>query len=139
MKIIHKKDKEYFIRFDRGEDVVEVFKQFCLEQKFQGGAFTAIGAAEYLILSFYNLETKEYEDHDIDEEVEILGVTGSVSYKDDEVVMHAHGSFGKRDLSVIGGHVKKMVVSATCEMHLQVFDTKMVREFDGETGLYLLK
>ena len=61
-----------------------------------------------------------------------------MSMKGEELAFHGHGSFAGADMNLIGGHVKRMIVSATTEMQLQVLSMSMKRKFDEEIGLHLL-
>ncbi|MBI4159907.1 DNA-binding protein [Candidatus Wolfebacteria bacterium] len=56
-----------------------------------------------------------------------------------KVVIHAHGSFSDKEMKVVAGHVKRLVVSATCEIFLTAMDGKLEREYSEEIGLNLLK
>lgn len=59
--------------------------------------------------------------------------------RDEKLTIHIHGTFSKNDLSVIGGHVKELVISATCEVLLIPFEIKLLRAKDDMTGLNLLQ
>ena len=52
--------------------------------------------------------------------------------------LHAHGSFGRTDFSVIGGHVFKLVTLATCEIFLIKLDGEMKRKNNPDLQLNLL-
>jgi predicted DNA-binding protein with PD1-like motif len=139
MKIIIQDKESYIVRFDRGEELVIGLIAFVVQENIGVAHFTAIGAAGELLLSYYSLPTKEYQDHEIKEDMEIAGLVGNVAYMNNKPVIHAHGTFSRPDLSVIGGHVKKLVVSATCEVHLSQLGGHTTRGFDEETGLNLLQ
>lgn len=139
MQKILAENSKFILRFDRGEDVIEKLKGFCAENQIGSGYFSVIGAVKGLILSFYDLEKKEFIDKEYDDYLEIASFTGNIAVKDSEVVVHSHGVFSDRELKTIGGHVKKMIVSATCELVLEKFEQKTEREYDEETGLNLLK
>lgn len=53
--------------------------------------------------------------------------------------MHIHLSAGDRENKVYGGHLNSAVVSATCEMFIQVIDGTVERKFDEGVGLNLFK
>ena len=139
MKIILKNKNKYILRFDPRDELIGSLKDFCIDQDIKSGVFSAIGACNELITSYYNLNKKEYEDKDILERLEIVSLTGSVALFEGNVLIHAHGLFSDSNMQVRGGHVKKLVVSATCELSLEVFDEALEREYDEKTGLNLLK
>lgn len=138
MRIILQNNQNYIVRFDRGEEVVSGLAKFAQAERIDAAHFTAIGAAGEVVLSYYNLETKTYEDHTLTEDLEITGITGNVASMAGAVIVHAHGTCSRRDLSVVGGHIKKLVVSATCEAHITSFRGQLTRRYDERTGLNLL-
>ena len=126
------------IRFDKDEEVMQKLGKFIIEEKITSGYFAIIGSTKEVILSYYNLKSKQFEDHPIEEDLEVVSVTGNIAWMNETPVIHAHGVFSRSDLSTLGGHIKKLVVSATCEVMLTIDDTTVTRTHDVETGLNLL-
>ncbi|MEO8637416.1 MAG: PPC domain-containing DNA-binding protein [Candidatus Taylorbacteria bacterium] len=139
MKLILEDDNYFVCRFDKGEEVMQGIADFCREREIGAGFFSAIGSVGELVLSYYNLENKKYEDRDFREKLEVTGVIGNVSLMKDLPLIHAHGTFSDKDMQVYGGHVKKLVVSATVEVMFTKLNGKIMREFNEETGLNLLQ
>ncbi len=127
-----------FMRLKKGDEFITSLKQITQNEHITASHFTAIGACGELTLSYYNLKEKKYEDHLFNEDMEITGIVGNCGWMNDEPIIHAHGTFGRKDLSVIGGHVKNLIVSATCEITLSILPGKIERKFDAETGLNLI-
>lgn len=138
MKIILNENRKYILRFLRGEDVIAELKRFSEERKIGAAFFYGIGAAREVILSRYNLEKKKYEDSELREMLEIATISGNVSTRSGEIVIHAHGVFGDKEKRARAGHVKRCVVSATCELFLEAFSGEIKRVFDDKSGLNLL-
>lgn len=138
MKILFSHNNNYALRFDKGEEVISLLTEFARENNISFASFTLIGASKEVTLSYYNLETKSYEDKTISEDMEILSVIGNIAIKENAPFIHAHGVFGRRDLSPIGGHIKSLTISATGEMFLTLYPKAISREYDEETGLFLL-
>lgn len=145
MKLIFKDDRRYVLRFDKNDEVIEGLIQFAEQEKITAAAFWGIGAAEEVVLACYDLDAKAYYDRRFDERLEIISLTGNIarmrkSGSDSErVVIHAHGSFSNKEMQLVAGHVKRLVVSATCEIVLMAMNGKLEREFSEEIGLNLLK
>lgn len=139
MQIITKQGNTYILRFDRGEEFIPTLQHFCTIHEIKAAYFHGIGACHKLELAWYNLETKDYEVHNIEENLEITSLTGNIALIDDVVFAHTHGVFGNRQLQTLAGHVKSMEISATCELKLDVFEGEIKREFDDVTGLKLMK
>ena len=139
MKAIKTDANNYVLRIDPGEELIEQLRLFCEKEKIGGGWFWAIGAAGEVTLSFYNLETREYEDTVLLERLEIASLTGNLAMKKSELIIHAHGSLSSPDLKTYSGHVKKLLISGTCEVLLRAFDVPLTRASDPETGLNILQ
>ncbi len=138
MKVLFTDTTFSVLRFDTGEDVLGLFATYCQENSLTAGSFSGLGAAGELILAYYHLETKQYEDHTYNEDVEIVTLTGNIARMEGKLVIHCHGVFGRPDMSTIGGHVKKLIVSATCELTLSHFPGNLTRAYHEKTGLNLL-
>lgn len=126
-------------RFDKNEDAIKGLVKFCVEQNIHAAHFTGLGACGSVTLSYYDLKKKKYLDKKFEEDLEIVNLTGNVAKLKKETVIHAHGVFGDKKYQTIGGHVKELIVSATCEIHLLVLKGKMKRGYDKKTGLNLLQ
>lgn len=122
----------------RGEELHTSLIAYAREHGLTSAWVTGLGGAGMMTLGYYNFETREYEWHDVDSDVEIVNLTGNLSIVDGEPFWHIHGTFGRADLTTIGGHVRELTVSLTCELHITPLETPMTRRFDDETGLKLL-
>lgn len=138
MYLAHESGSTHILGFKRGEEVISGLREFLKQRNIRAGHFTGLGAAESLEIAFYNLSAKEYERKVANYDVEILNLMGNTAMSDGEPIIHAHGVFGKRDFSAFGGHVFKIIVSGSCEIHLAALEGFMKREPDEATGLNLL-
>ena len=55
----------------------------------------------------------------------------------DEFYSHIHMSAGNDKGEVLGGHLNRAIVSATCEMIINIIDGRVDRLFNEEIGLNL--
>ena len=138
MKLLLKDSRRYFLRFNAGEEVLGILKNFLRKEKIFAGYFSAIGACQTAELAYFNLATKKYENKVFQEDLEIVSLTGNSAVKDNEIVLHAHTVLSGANFSTLGGHAMKLVVSATCEMFLIKLDGRMERKLDLEANLNLL-
>ena len=139
MKKILQESRRYILRFDLGEDAIETLKGFCVEEKIVSGFVSGIGAVSEVVLGFYDLANKRYIDNSIVKNMEIASFSGNFSVFENEPVIHAHGVFSDESGVCIGGHVKKMVVAATCEAFLIKLDEKIERIKNSEIELNLME
>lgn len=138
MKIILQDKNKYILRIMAGEDVIAGIAGFCADNKIEAGSFSGIGAASDFTLSYYDLNKKEYKDVSIFERHEIASLNGNISRMEDEVIVHAHGCLSDSEMRPKCGHVKKLVVSVTCEVFFEALSGKMTRSHDKDIGLNLL-
>lgn len=139
MKQILQDNNSLILRFDVGEDVIAGLISLCSQQTITAAHFTGLGACGSVTLSYYDLTDKKYLDRTFDKELEIVSLTGNVARLKEKTAIHAHGVFADKDYATVGGHVKELIVSATCEIHLTTLKGKMERGYDEKTGLNLLK
>ena len=139
MKVILEEKDALVIRFDNQEDIIVGLVEIANDRNILSGTFTVIGAAQKVTLSYYNLARKAYEDHTYDEDVEITSVIGNISRMKQDVIIHAHGTFANKQLDVIGGHIKSLIISGTGEVFIKLFAKALTRTFDEKTGLNLLQ
>ncbi len=126
--------EHYIIRIVRGEDVVEHITAFCKENNIFSGSFHGIGACDYTALGAYSVETKEYVEEVFEGEHEIASLTGTIT----DTKVHIHAVISDEACKAFAGHVNKMRVSATCEIHLIAGEEAISRKPDEVTGLELM-
>jgi predicted DNA-binding protein with PD1-like motif len=107
-------------------------------EKISTAGIKAIGSVKELRLSYYNRDTKKYEDHDFKGLMEVVSLVGNITMKDDKMFLHAHGNFARRDLSVIGGHVTSAVIFPRLEVFLTPIRNTARRRFDESLGLNVI-
>ena len=134
---IRKTEHGYLLRLVTGEELVAQLIEFFIEQELQAATFTAIGATTEITLGFYSLGKKEYHWKEFSGEFEIMGGVGNISTFEGKPVVHMHTSISDEEMKAFGGHVKRLVVGATCEVVLQVYAEQLVREADAAVGLNL--
>ena len=126
------------LRAQKGEEVVSLLTRLIDEEKITCGRVTGIGATDKITIGLYNVTTQEYHKATIEEEMEILSLSGNLTRKDGNPYVHVHGAFATLD-KVYGGHVNEVWISATAEIIIDVIDLVVEREIDKETGLNLIK
>lgn len=123
---------------NRGEEVMAHLNAFAKEHQLQSAWVSGLGGAGSVTLGFYNLTTRDYEWTTCSDPLEILNLTGNLSWVDGEPFWHVHGTFSGQDLQALGGHVQSLDVALTCELLVTPLQTAMTRNYDEATGLKLL-
>jgi len=139
MKVVYQHEHTRVIRFDRGEDVLALLRQYCEKNGISAGSFWGIGAAKGVTLAEYDREKKEYKARGLEEMLEIASLTGNISQdeKTNGVILHAHGVFATLQ-QVYAGHVMRMLVGVTCEVTLAILPGLIRRRLDQNIGLKVL-
>lgn len=130
---------KYVIRFDKGEEVLDKLTTFCKEQGIKLATVSAIGAANEIKLGLFNTGEKNYHATTLKGDYEITSLSGTVSTMNQEVYLHLHITVSDHELHVYGGHLNSLVISATCEMVMDVMDGEVDRAFSDEIGLNLFE
>lgn len=130
--------KVYALVFDKGDEVIGELQRFAQQERLDSSHFTAIGAFQTMVLQYFNPETKAYEDIPIDQQVEVLALTGNVALDGDGRKIHAHAVVGLRDGATRGGHLKEGYVFPTLEVIIEETPNFLRRRYDPETGLTLI-
>lgn len=126
------------LRLNKGEEVISSLQALIERLNIKSGRVTGIGATNSITIGVFNASTKEYNKRVIEEDMEILSLSGNLSRMNGAPYVHVHGSFASLD-AVYGGHLNSARISATAELVIDVFQVEVERKFDEETGLNLMK
>ena len=127
------------LRFLSGERLVTPLVEWLGHESVGYAALSGLGAVSHATISYWNAETKKYETHELDEQMEVVSLIGNVTLKDGQPFIHAHASLGRRDLSLVGGHVNDLHVHPTLEIWLRPEAEPVHRALDESCGLYVMQ
>lgn len=128
----------YFLRLEKGEEIISALKNFSKEKKLKGAFFYGIGAGKNFTIGCYDLTKKEYIKKEIKKEGEILSLIGNVSHLRDEIFIHTHIVFADQNFKMYGGHLFSAEVTATLEIFLILTEKKLLRKAFPDIGLNLI-
>jgi uncharacterized protein len=137
-RLLNEGSRSHVLVFNRGDEVMQGLSGFTAANDIGAAHFTALGAFSEASLAFFNLETKEYDEIPVGEQVEVLNITGNLSRFQGEPRVHAHAVLGRPDGSTIGGHLLRGIVQPTLEMFVTVLPDTLERQEDAETDLPLI-
>lgn len=129
----------YAMVFDTGDEVMETLRTFASEHCLKASRFTAIGAFSKAELGFFDFGIKDYKKIPVNEQVEVLSLTGDVALYGNESKLHVHVVLGKSDGAAIGGHLLSATVHPTLEVILEEAPGYLQRRIDKATGLPLIE
>lgn len=124
-------------RIDKGEEILEKVKELALAEEIKLAGVQALGAVGDFTVGVLKTAEKQYKSNHFQGDFEIVSLTGTINTMDGAFYTHLHLSAGNEKGEVFGGHLNRAVVSATCEMLVQIIDGEVERKFDEETGLNL--
>ena len=126
-------------RIDKGEEILEKIKEIALKENITLANINALGATNDFTVGVFKTEEKKYYSNNFKGDFEIVPLTGTINTMNGEFYTHIHMSAGNDKGEVFGGHLNRAVVSATCEMIINIIDGKVDRKFEENIGLNLFE
>lgn len=137
-KLITNEPKTWALVFETGDEFPAALTKFAEQAGLQASRFTAIGGFEKAKLGYFDWNAKDYLPIPVDEQVEVLVLTGDIAIDDGKPEVHAHAVLGRRDGSTVGGHVLQAFVRPTLEVILDEARRGLHKRRDPEVGLALI-
>ena len=136
---------KYFVRIDRGEEIMSTLKKFCEQEKISLAEVKALGAIDDFNVGLFDVEEKKYHANHFTFMAEIVSLWGTVTTMNGKAYLHVHLSAADKDGRVFGGHLNSARVSATCEMIVHDISEGSTngfvvgRKFSEDVGLNLFE
>jgi uncharacterized protein len=131
-------EQVYIGRIAHGGDLLAELTALCAGKNITLGSVQAIGAVRRATIGYYDQADRTYAFETIDEPMEILTLSGNVSQKDGQPMVHAHVTLSRADGSAIGGHLAEGTEVFACEYILRSYSgAELNRSYDEPTGLPL--
>ena len=116
-KIIEDADvATYVVVCDPGDEAVAVLTEFARAEDLEASQVTAVGAFERAVVGWFDRAAKEYRRISVDEQCEVLSLTGDVAEGPDGPSVHVHVVPGVSDGTTRGGHLLEGRVFPTLEV-----------------------
>ena len=113
----------YYVRLDRGDEVVSSILSICLAEQIGSATFSGIGGCGEAQIQTFIPEAGAFEMRTLQGMLELVSLAGNViSDEQGELYHHAHAAFAFKDANghhVAAGHVKSITVSYTAEIELR--------------------
>src|SRR3954454_4554811 len=127
------------LRFLSGERVTSLLVEWLSNDGVGYATLTGLGAVSAATVSYWNAATKQYETHELAEQMEVVSLIGNVTLRDGQPFVHAHVALGRRDLSIVGGHLNDLLVHPTLEISVVPGPDPVHRALDESCGLYVMQ
>lgn len=122
-------------RIDKDEEILEKIEEIALKENIKLANINALGATSEFTVGVYKVDEKKYYANEFKGSYEIVSLTGTINTMNGEFYTHIHMSAGNDKGEVFGGHLNKAIVSAVCEMVIDVIEGTVDRIYDEEIGL----
>ena len=132
-------DSTIIARIDRGEEILEKIKELAIKENIKLASISALGATNDFTVGVFNVDEKKYYSNSFTGNFEIVSLVGTINTMNGEFYSRLHMSAGDSEGRVFGGHLNRAVVSATCEMVIDLINGKVDRYYDENVGLNLFK
>ena len=132
-------DNTVFLRIDKGEEILKQLQAMAQAEHITLASVQALGAVDDFTVGVFNTTEKKYYANHFEGMYEIVSLTGTITTKNGEFYAHLHMSTGDDKGLVVGGHLNRAVVSATCEMVVTVVPGTVERVFNEDVGLNLFQ
>lgn len=126
-------------RIDKGDEILDKIKEIANKENIKLANINALGATNDFTVGVFKTAEKKYYSNNFTGDFEIVSLTGTINTMNGEFYSHIHMSAGNDKGEVFGGHLNRAIVSATCEMVINIIDGTVDREFNENIGLNLFK
>ncbi len=128
----------YYVRIDKGEEIITELLQICGREGIQSAVFTGIGGCSHAEIQTFIPQKGTFETEILDGMLELINITGNIITDDDQLFHHTHAVFSYKKESehkIAAGHMKALTVLYTAEIELRpVIGGVIKRKHDPETG-----
>lgn len=132
-------DGRLLARLELGEELVKCVTDIVREHTVESAWISGVGGTTSAQVGYYHRVRRKYVFRHVRDVVELINLTGNVSWVGDKPVLHLHAVVTDRRNKAYGGHLKRLEVGATCEILITPLGEGLTREMDPSVGLPLLK
>lgn len=136
--IFQRMGRRLCVRLESGDKVVESLTRLLETESIESASVSGLGAVRSVRVAYLNVEERNYEAHEVQEQMELVSLVGNAALRDGKPFLHLHASLGRRDLSQFGGHLQEAVAHPTVEVWLDPGEEPIVRRFDESIGMAVM-
>ncbi len=130
----------FVLRLEDGDDIMASLRKFSRAKRIRGATVEGIGSLKRAKLGYFDFErTREYTWLVLEEDMEVLSLLGNISTKHESYLPHVHVTLGRKDFTVMGGHLDDGSLANMIELVVRKVPGKLVKLPDEKTGLNILK
>jgi len=130
---------KFVLRLESGDDILQSIRQFATAKRLNAGLIEGIGSLSKVKLGHYDFETRKYCYETFEDDLEILNLSGNIASMNRQPFPHIHVTLGRRDFSVIGGHMDEGSSANMVEVGIWKLPGRLVKAKDDQIGLNVLQ
>jgi predicted DNA-binding protein with PD1-like motif len=130
---------KYVLRLESGDDILRSIRKFATAKRLSAGFLEGIGSLSKVKLGHYDFKTKKYSYETFENDLEILNLSGNIASMNRQPLPHVHVTLGRRDFSVIGGHMDEGSSANMVEVGIWKLPGRLVKAKDDQIGLNVLQ
>ena len=130
---------KYVLRLESGDDILQSIRQFATAKRLSAGLLEGIGSLSKVKLGHYDFQTRKYSYETFEDDLEILNLSGNIAIMNRQPLPHVHVTLGRRDFSVIGGHMDEGSSANMVEIGMWKLPGKLVKAKEDQIGLNVLQ
>ena len=130
---------KYVLRLESGDDILQSLRQFATTKRLGASLLEGIGSLSKVKLGHYDFKTKKYRYETFEDDLEILNLSSNIANMNRQPLPHVHVTLGRRDFSVIGGHLDEDSSANMVEIGVLKLPGKLVKAKDEVIGLNVLQ
>lgn len=128
----------YYIRVDKGEEVISSILEVCRKEQLRSAVFSGIAGCSEARIQTFLPESGTFETRTLQGMLELVSLNGNIISGEDGLYPHTHALFSYKEgdrHGMAAGHVKSITIRYTGEIELRpVAGGTIRRQFDPETG-----
>jgi len=130
---------KYVLRLESGDDILQSLRQFAAKKRLGASLLEGIGSLSKVKLGHYDFKTKQYKYEAFEDDLEIVNLAGNIATMNSQPLPHVHVTLGRRDFSVIGGHLDEGSSANMVEIGIWKLPGKLLKAKDEAIGLNVLQ
>ena len=130
---------KFVLRLESGDDILQSLRQFATTRRLGASLLEGIGSLSKVKLGHYDFKTKQYRYETFEGDLEVLNLSGNIASMNREPLPHVHVTLGRRDFSVIGGHLDEGSSANMVEIGIWKLPGKLLKAKDEGIGLNVLQ
>lgn len=132
-------DRTFYVRMDRGDEIISCILELCREKGVQSATFSGIGGCSSAEIQTFLPETGTFETRHLTGMLELITINGNVvTDEEGEYFHHTHAVYSYKEgeeHKMAAGHISATTVLYTAEIEIRpVIGGIIKRKYDEETG-----